>query len=173
MDIQEEQKERRDSGYLFFFFYLFFWTSSIKRTNNQNHVRVGGERKWVRDTTRRKKETKRGAGGGQKWVECRYFSVQVRVWHHWVCNCSGVCVVFIFYFYHSVPETVILCFLSASASSSFGVWKCFFSSLSVACFSLHYSIISLLIYLSGFFFYNFIFAGPPSGCTWTIPLKLQ
>lgn len=64
-----------------------------QRTNNQNHIwarRKGSN--WNRETdmTRRTRRRKQRERRGQKWEECRYSSVQVRVWHGRVCKCSGV-----------------------------------------------------------------------------------
>lgn len=75
MDIQEEQKEWRDSGLGFFF---------LRQKGQLIRVTSGREEKEglklrERHDKRRKWDRKR-AGGGQKWAECRYFSVQVRVW---------------------------------------------------------------------------------------------
>lgn len=81
-----------------------------------------------------------------------------------VLQCPGesvsVCVPFLFF--HSVPETVTCLFHRPLLVLKVCL---FFSSPSVACFSLHYSITSLLIYLSVFTTIVFVFAGLSSGCT--------
>lgn len=152
IDIQEEQKERRESRegvqfFVFVFVFLFFFkTSSIK--DKESESRRGGRRRSETEKQTRREEEKRW-GEKSFWEEDRSGGVQVlQCPGESVFRCLCSAAVFV-----TRSLKLFVC-LSASASSSFGD-KSHTFRISFSCVRRSTLIYYITTYLSLWFFFSF------------------